>query len=288
MLGAGIIIPEKINSKFIHSLQQIGGVEWNGFYSSGEGNGVKLGNALLFSSADFLPLLSELLIVLDPEYCRFDYLSNAIRNGCHLFLAERLNLNYEERKELIRLAKEGDTYIQIKNDFLFQPTHTNIITGKNATCYIELCHSEPLSEGKLRERLINNLSLIQMAAGVPVHRFEVFCAPAPIGPSDIINIHIKFINGTIASVTLTFMEELKTHILKVYSGKGLDIIDLFTSNNNKNTNEDIENDLMIEQLNSFVRSIKEKSGPLFNLTDETEIYLFVKKIKEKININSVY
>jgi hypothetical protein len=146
MLSAAIIIPGKTDKDLIHSLQRIDGIEWNGFYSVGNITD-DLENAIIFSAADILPMVSDLLIVLDPAYCTFEYLSDAIRHGCHLFLPEQLNLNVEDRKKLIHLAKEGGTLIQIKNDFIFQPLNKKILSSDNGTCFIEVRQSAFWEEG---------------------------------------------------------------------------------------------------------------------------------------------
>ena len=284
MLSAGIIIPDKADNKFIHSLQDIERVEWN-FLCSPKGRKFgNLENAMIFSSADILPLVSELLIILDPEYCTFEYLSSAIRNGCHLFLSEKLSLDFQERKELIRLAKEGNTFIQVKNDFLFNSVHESMVSGKNGTCFIEINHSAPLEGLTLEERLLKNLFLVMMATGVPVYRFDVFCGTAPIQCPDIINIHIKFVNGSTASVNLIFTEEQHAHVMKIYQRKGLDIIDLLKNRSIQTT--DYEYPLVTEQIRTFIQSIRTQATPIFNLTEELEIYLLMKKIREKFDLYS--
>ncbi len=286
MLSAAIIIPEKTKKSLINSLQKIDGVEWNGLYSANNNVISNLENAIIFSSADILPMVSELLIVCDPAYCTFEYLSDAIRKGCHLFLPEKLNLTVEERKNLIFLAKEGGTLIQVKNDFIFKPLNKRIITSNNGTCYIEVHQSTSWARGKLKESLLNNLLLVLQSSGVPIHRVDVFCGTGRIHHPDIINIHINFTNGSTASVTLDFSEEQTSHVMKIYNGQGLSTYDFIKSgsiaHSQINTNYD---DLIAEQIEAFIKNIDKNTSPVFSLTDEIEVCLLMEKIKEKFDLH---
>jgi len=294
MLSAAIIISGKTEKQLFDSLHSIDGVEWNGIFYSENKIPKQLNKALIFSSPDIMPMICELLIVLDPEYCKFDYLSSAIRNGCHLFLCDKLRLNTEERKQLIYLAKEGGTSIQIQNDFLFQPFHKKIITRNNGTCYIEARQSATSEPGRLQEMLLNNLLLILKATGVPIHRVNVFCGTVPSRRPDILNIHINFINGSTASLTVTFTERQKVHMLNIYHDGGVSTFD-FTQNSISEYPEKSTNAMVLEtspaslpeQINDFIKNIEGKSNPVYSLNDEIEVFLLMEKIREKFDLHSV-
>lgn len=294
MLCAAIIISGEAEKQLFDSLHTIEEVEWNGIFYSENNIPKQLDRAIIFSSPEIMPMICELLVVLDPEYCKFDYLSSAIRNGCHLFLSDKLRLNTEERKQLIHLAKEGGTYIQIQNDFLFQPFHKKIITRNNRTCYIEARQSAPSEPGRLQEMLLNNLLLILKAIGVPIHRVDVFCGTAPSRRPDILNIHINFINGSTASLTVTFTGNQRVHMLSIYHDGAVSTFD-FIQNSISEYPEKSRNNVVLEtsssslsdQINDFVKNIGIKSNPVFSLNDEIEVYLLMEKIREKFDLHSV-
>jgi len=290
MLSAAIIISGEAEKHLFDSLRTIEGVEWNGIFDPESKLPKQLDRALIFSSPELIPMICELLVVLDPNYCNFDYLSSAIRNGCNLFLSDKLRLNTEERKRLIHLAKEGGTFIQIKNDFLFQPLHKKSITRTSGTCYIEARQSSTSSEsGRLQEILLNNLLLILKATGVPIHRVDVFCGTAPSKRPDILNIHIHFINGSKASLTITFTDHRSIHILQIYHDGGVSTFD-FTHYPVKckcGSIIDSSSTSLTDQINNFVKSIENRSNPVFSLNDEIEVFLLMEKIREKFDLHSV-
>jgi len=294
MLSAAIIISGEAEKRLFDSLHSIEGAEWNGIFYSENRIPRQLNQALIFSSPDIMPMICDLLVVLDPEYCKFDYLASAIRNGCHLFLSDKLRLNTEERKQLIHLAKEGGTYIQIQNDFLFQPFHKKIIPRNNGTCYIEARQSMPFEPGRIQEMLLNNLLLILKATGAPIHRVDVFCGTAPSKRPDILNIHINFINGSTASLTVTFTENQRVHTLSIYHDCGVTTFD-FIRNSMIENPEISTNKTVLEtspaslpdQINDFIINIEKKSKPVFSLNDEIEVFLLMEKIREKFDLHSV-
>lgn len=286
MLSAAIIIPEDTDKKVIDSLHRIDGIEWKGFYSA---NPVRqnLEGAIVFSDADILPLISELLIILDPSYCTLEYLSGAIRNGCHLFLPEQLNLTTEDRKELIYLAKEGGTLIQVKNDFIFQPLNNQILSSDKGTCFIELHQSKLWEAGKLKKNILNNLLLVMLSCGEPFHRVEVFCGTANPYHPDVINIHINFINGSTASFTLEFSEQQPIHLMRIFHGKGLSTFDFMNRNQFDSimNKTDADNSLLAEQIDALIKNIEHNTNPLYSLTEEIGVHLLMEKIKEKFDLH---
>lgn len=294
MLSAAIIISGEVEERLFDPLHSIEGAEWHGIFYSGNKIPRQLNQALIFSSPDIMPMICDLLVVLDPEYCKFDYLASAIRNGCHLFLSDKLSLNTEQRKQLIHLAKEGGTYIQIQNDFLFQPFHKKIITRNSRTCYIEARQSVPFEPGRIQEMLLNNLLLILKATGAPIHRVDVFCGTAPSKRPDILNIHINFINGSTASLTITFAGDQRVHVLSIYHDGGVTTFD-FIQNSVMEYPEKLTNTTVLgaslaslrDQINDFIINIEKKSNPVFSLNDEIEVFLLMEKIKEKFDLYSV-
>ena len=100
MLSAAIILPGDAEMLPFNSLHSIEGVEWDGIFYSGFKEHNAYDRALYFQSPEIIPSICDLLIVVDPYFCTFDYLSFAIRNGCHLFLSDKLRLTTEERKPI--------------------------------------------------------------------------------------------------------------------------------------------------------------------------------------------
>ena len=290
MLSTAIILPGEAEMFPINSLRNIAGVEWDGIFYSGKREHPIFDRALIYSSPEIIPLLCDLLIVVDPAFCSLEYLSFAIRNGCHLFLSDKLNLSKDERKQLIHLANEGGTFIRIQNDFLFHPFNEKIRVASNYASFIEVSHTVKSKKEKLNELINDNLLMIFQAAGSQIHKYDLFCGTLPSGEPDIINIHLNFKNGSVASLKLQFIEhDEEGHYLSIHSGGEITLFD-FTKNSIKywpgnhlnNLEEEVSTNPLLEQIGEFVRNITENSNPGFSLTDEMMVFLLMEKIKKKI------
>ena len=293
MLSAAIILPGDAEMLPFDSLRSIEGVEWDGIFYSGKKTNQKFDRALIFSSPEIIPLICDLLIVIDPLFCTFDYLSFAIRNGCHLFLSDKLHLTKEERKQLIHLASEGGTYIQIQNDFLFHPFQEKIRSQTKRTCYIEASQSVPAMPDRLKELLLNNLLMMLRAAGSPVHKFDVFCGTLPSHLPDVLNIHINFKNGSVATLTLKFIEKQQSHLLSVHAGGEVTTFDFIRNKIEHYPTKEVKGEIpktspdpLQEQIADFVKNIDERNYPGFSLNDEIQVFQLMEKIKEKMAIQS--
>jgi len=293
MLSTAIILPGESGMLPISSLHSIEGVEWEGIFYSGKKQNHPITKASIFSSPEIMPRLCDLLIVIDPYFCNFDYLSFAIRNGCHLFLSDKLRLTIEERSQLIHLANEGGTYIQVQNDFLFHPFQEKIKSQTNRTCFIEALQSAPSQPYRLNEFLLNNLLMILRAADSQLHKFSVFCGTIPLSQPDILNVHIQFKNASVASLTLKFIEQHPSHILSIYTNGEITTFDFVHDKIDhypvKETHGPISKsspDPLQEQIADFVRNIAGKNNPGFSLHDEIQVFQLIEKIKEKIELQS--
>jgi len=293
MLSTAIIFPGEAEMPPFNSLRDIEGVEWDGIFYSGKMDHHTNDRALIYSSPEIIPLICDLLIIADPQFCTFDYLSFAIRSGCHLFLSDKLKLTTEERKQLIHLANEGGTYIQIQNDFLFHPFQEKIRNKNNQICFIEATQSAPQQSNRLNELLLNNLLMILRAAGSPVHKIDIFCGTLPSVVPDVLNIHINFKNGSVATLTLKFIEQQEVHLFSIHSGGEVTTFDFVKNKVTHLPKKDISgnlteipDDLFQEQIIDFIKNINEKTNPGFSLDDEILVFLLMEKIREKMKINS--
>ena len=293
MLSTAIILPGEEERFLFNSLRAIKGVEWDGIFFSGKRQHPSFDRSLIFSSPEIIPLICDLLIIADPQFCTFDYLSFAIRNGCHLFLTDKLKITTEEGKQLVHLATEGGTSIQIQNDFLLHPFQKKIRNQISQTVFIEASQSAPSGHDQMYELIFNNLLLILKAAGSQVHKFDVFSGTIPSHEPDLINIHISFKNGSVATLTLRFIEQQKWHFLSIHAGGKVETFD-FANNKINNVPEKklirslIEHSAnpFIEQICDFIRNITEKKNPGFSLEDEIMVSLLMGKIRNKIEIIS--
>ena len=289
MLSTAIILPGEAEMLPINSLRTIAGVEWDGIFYSGKRVRPTFDRALIYSSPEIIPLICDLLIVTDPQFCTYEYLSFAIRSGCHLFLSDKLNLNSAECKELVLLATEGGTYIRIQNDFMSHQQLHKVPILSNQSAFLEVSQTTISKKEQVYELLKNNLKMILRVAGSQVHKVDVFCGTLPSLEPDIINIHLNFKNGSVATLKLRFVEEEEVHYLSIHNEGEITIFDFLqnepkplTINESENKGSQISADLLLQQISDFVKDIVEKNPVGFNLNDEMMVFPLMEKIRKKI------
>jgi len=289
MLSTAIILPGEAEMLSINSLRNIVGVEWDGIFYSGNRVHPTFDKALIYSSPEIIPLICDLLIIADPRFCDYEYLSFAIRSGCHLFLSDKLKLNMSECKELALLATEGGTSVRIQNDFMMHPNHKMIPILSNQSAFIEVSQTTGPKKEQVNQLLKNNLKMILRTAGSQVHKVDVFCGMLPSLKPDIINIHLNFKNGSVATLKLRFVEQEEAHHLSIHKGGEITLYN-FHQNENKSvivgelnkSENDISNNLLLEQIGDFVKDIGEKNHSGNNLNDEMIVFILMEKIRKKI------
>jgi|GEM_PF-729626 len=294
MLSTAIILPGDTEMFTFNSLRTIQEVEWDGVFFSGKRRHSSFDRSLIYSSPELIPLICDLLIVIDPQFCTMEYLSFAIRNGCHLFLSDKLSLSEEERKQLVHLADEGNTCIRIQNDFLFHPFHKKIKVESNHATFIEASQSFTSMPEQIDKLLNDNLLMILRAASSSVQRVDVLCGLLPSQEPDFINVDLNFKNGSIATLRMVFSGLEETHQLSVHTGEKVSIFD-FTQNkitylpengSGKTLTEATMNPLT-EQISDLISDIREKKTPSFSLEHEITVLLLMEKIRKNIENQAI-
>jgi hypothetical protein len=287
MLHGVIIYPGEPDDVFIASLYTIRRVKWEVVFTTleGQNDGVQ---------DEVLSLHSNLVIVMDANFTTYDYLSDLVRRGCHLFLTERQGLTFDERVKLIKLAEEGNTFIQIRNDLLFHPSLSTLGKGGSESKLIEIHHVAPGKTGSIQELMYSNLLMILRLIDSEPSRISVCSIPNSGYQPDVVNLHLDFHNGSAASLTLSFTGDKKEHRLSVHSADGVNTYN-FKENEHFPTScsqifegtQIFSDDLLFRQIANFADSILKKTCRNFGLSEETRTFLLIDKINRKLEFSSV-
>ena len=90
------------------------------------------------------------------------------------------------------------------------------------------------------------------------------------------------------------MKNRRIHMLQIYHDGGVSTFD-FTQNSSREYPGKSTNTIVLEstpasladQINDFVKNIKQKANPVFSLNDEIEVFQLMEKIREKFDLHSV-
>jgi hypothetical protein len=293
MLSTAIILPKEPSRFQFDVIRKIKEIEWDGMYYSGERQPLNCDSSIIFSSPEIIPLVCDLLIVADPKYCTLEYLSFAIRNGCHLFISDQHTLTMEERKQLIQLAHEGGTNIQIQNEFLFHPFQKEIQLAFKHTALLEISQTAPQKHAYFNELLYNNLFMLLRTSGALVHKAEVYSGQKEMETPEVININVHFKNGTAANLTMRMIDHQEMHTLSITANGELTIFDFINHEvraipalESKSWHKDRNAHPLEIQLSTYIQDIYENRDPEINLHDDLTTSLLLEKIRDKIRNGS--
>ena len=287
MLHGAIFYSEAADDSFISSLHTIRHVKWDSIIST-------LNRQLTFVSDDQLPVHCNMVIILDPDFTSYGFLAGLVRKGYHLFLPEKQQMNPDERMELIQLAEEGNTFIQIRNDLLFHPALLAQEKNRTKSKLIDLRQVVTERSGSLQELLHRNLLMILRIVDSVPSRISVCAIPNTGFQPDVVNLHFNFNNGSAASLTLSFNGKKKEHLLSVHDSSGLtnynlDEIDLLSSShipdheNTLNSN----NNLLLRQISFFSECVLKNDYRQFGLNEEAKTFSLIGKINRKLEMRAV-
>ena len=214
MLHGVLLFPGVPDDSFLHSLHSIKGVKWEALVSSRNVDYTKI-------SREFIPVHCNMINIFDPDFTTFGFLSGLVRSGCHLFLPEKQQMNSAERMNLIQLAEEGNSLIQIRNDLLFHPSFLEYDQLENDSKLIEIHQIAPNRPDALQEILYSNLLMILRLVNSDPSHISVCAIPNSVYPPNLVNLHFKFNNGSAATLTISFTGRKKEHRLSVYGSGGV-------------------------------------------------------------------
>lgn len=287
MLKGIFLSPEIPDDAFITSLHTMRNVKWEVVLSEDIRN--------FFGMPELLfPPNCNLFCIVDPGFTSYAFLSGLVRKGCHLFLPEIQMMTSGERLNLMRLAEEGNTSIQIRNDFLFHPAFLSERNSESRSKLIEIHQVAPDKSESIQELLYYNVLMILRIADSEPSRISVCSIPSASLRPDVVNIHLNFHNGSAASLTLSFKGKKKEHLLSVHDSSGVKNINLsennhpdFSHSEGMSMEEISENQVLLRQISLFADSMFKMGFERIELIKEESTFRLVEKINQKLEFSSV-
>ena len=287
MLHGALLFPGVPDESFIHSLHSIKGVKWEALIST-------LGKDNAEVTEELLTENCNMINIFDPDFTTFGFLSGLVRQGCHLFLPEIQRMNSTERMNLIQLAEEGNSLIQIRNDLLFHPSFEDKEKMENDSKLIEIHQVAPNRPDALQEILYSNLLMIMRLVNSDPSHISVCAIPNSVYPPNTVNLHLKFNNGSAATLTISFKGRRKEHLLSVYGSGGVLNYNFEgkinfppAMNPGIKNSQSFGNNLLYKQITYFSECILKKDCKRFALNDEAKTFLLIEKINQKLEYSSV-
>ena len=241
----------------------------------------------------------DVLDIVTPTPSHFEYAKIAIEKGIHVFIEKPVCSNIFESNELINISKSHNVKIQVGHVERFNPAYTAVEKNINKPMFIE---SHRLSKFNPRgtdvsvvlDLMIHDIDIILNSVKSNVKQISSSSVSVISDSPDIANARIEFENGCVANLTasrVSLKNMRKTRFFQ--SGKyisidflnkesevveiddessGIPVMTLELNNGKQkriyfNKPTILENNAILDELDSFANSIKNNTKPKVDIAD---------------------
>ena len=211
----------------------------------------------------------------------FPLLCDIIKKSKHVFTAEYLNLTVDECTQLIKLAKESDSVIQVTNPLYFSPAIQWLSRHLITPAYIDISYIS--TEVITDSTLISLLLMLFGTTGTSPKNIDAVTFSSRQTNSNFNNVRLEFGDASVVSLNYGNMPQFNKFKIKVYSSDQFvtfDLIDETYLNNNIPFTPDTVH--AVNELDCFVNAILKKQKQQSSMEDYLTVIHAVQKINKKI------
>jgi len=241
----------------------------------------------------------DVLDIVTPTPSHYEYAKIAIEKGIHVFIEKPVCSNIFESNELINISKSHDVKIQVGHVERFNPAFTAVEKNINKPMFIEshrLAKFNPRGTdvSVVLDLMIHDIDIILNSVKSNVKQISSSSVSVISDSPDIANARIEFENGCVANLTasrVSLKNMRKTRFFQ--SGKyisidflnkesevveiddessGIPVMTLELNNGKQkriyfNKPTILENNAILDELDSFANSIKNNTKPKVDIAD---------------------
>ena len=209
MLKVGVLGAGHLGKIHLKLLKEIEGIEVVGFFDPDDENASKVEEDMgVKRYEDIQDLVSRVnaVDIVTPTLSHFDCAMMSIKMGKHIFIEKPMTSNMEEAKQLLDIAAEADTVVQVGHIERFNPAFTAIDLADYNPMFIEthrLAQFNPRGTdvSVILDLMIHDIDIILKIVKARVKKISASGVPVISSTPDIANARIEFDNGCVANVT---------------------------------------------------------------------------------------
>ncbi len=282
MLNVGIIGNTEVLEPHVKQFQKNKSINVIGKASVGTSQEL---NGFHFSIPEFnkveLIERADIFIIDNSSLLPFEILSNIIKKSKHIFLIEYLNITIDECAELVKLAAESGSVVQVINPVCYTPAIQWL--NKNVTLPLFFDISKNVSEATFRETLFPLLLMLTDITGISTKKVGATYFESEHTETSFTNIRLDFSDASVVDMNLTTHTSVNKFNIEIFSKNQFFSFDfkeeVFLLNNSPINFSD---DLVVNEYNLFVESIQNQSQTTNNLEEYHTAMQLVETIEKKI------
>lgn len=282
MLNVGIIGNTEVLEPHVKQLQKNKSINVIGKASVGTSQEL---NGFHFSIPEFnkveLIERADIFIIDNSSLLPFEILSNIIKKSKHIFLIEYLNITIDECAELVKLAAESGSIVQVINPVYYTPAIQWL--NKKITMPLFFDISKSVSEATFRETLFPLILMLTNITGISSKKVGATYFESEHNETSFTNIRLEFSDASVVNMNLTTHTSVNKFNIEIFSKNQFISLDfkeeVFLLNNSPINFSD---DLAVNEYNLFVESIQNHSQITTNLEEYHTALQLVETIEKKI------
>jgi len=282
MLNIGLIGNTEILEPFVKRLRENKNINVIGKASVGSHSQL---NSFHFSIPEFnrveLIERSDVIIMDNSSLLPFKVLTEIVKKSKHVFTAGYLNLTIDECTQIVKLANESGSVIQVSNPYFFTPAIQWLNNNISSPVYLDvLDFTDSNNHDNLLYPII--LMLLEITSISPKKVGAVTFNSNP-NKSDFTNVRLEFGDASVVNISYGTLESLEEFKIRVYSRNQFITLN-FTRNNYVCNNNpiDLSGFETISEIDYFVDTIQNKTRKKSCLEDYLIAMYLVQKINKKI------
>lgn len=223
---------------------------------------------------------SDILLIDNSSVLPFKILGDVVKKSKHIFAAGYPAINIDECTQLVKLANESGSIIQVNNPYYFTPAIQWLAKNVSTPVFLDILDFTG-NTGK-EENLYPIIMMILGITGTSPKKVGAVTFNSTPEHSDFTNVRLEFGDASIVNISFGTMESLKEFKIRTYS-KNQFVTFNFTKKTFVSNNQPINlSDYSINEFDTFINTINNTEKKSSCLEDYLIAMHMVQKISKKI------
>lgn len=225
---------------------------------------------------------ADVLVIDNSSLLPFKILSDIVKKSKHVFTAGYLNLTIDECTQVVKLANESGSVIQVSNPFFFSPAIQWLNNNISSPVYMDVLDFTGVHNHN-NNLLYPIILMLLEITGISPKKVGAVTFNSNPNKSDFTNVRLEFGDASVVNISYGTLESLEEFKIRVYSRNQFITMNftrnIFICNNNPIDLSGLET---VSEIDYFVDSIQQKTRKKSCLEDYLIAMYLVQKINKKI------
>jgi len=282
MLNVGLIGNTEILEPFVKRLRENKNINVIGKASIGTSSQM---NSFHFSIPEFNRVevieRADVLIIDNSSSMPAKILTEIVKKSKHAFIAGYLNLTIDECSQIVKLANESGSVVQVSNPYFFSPQIKWLNNNISSPVYLDI---QDFTKVKIQENVLYPIILMLLdLTGISPKKVGAVTFNSNPNKSDFTNVRLEFGDASVVNISYGSLESLEEFKIRVYSRNQFVHMN-FTRNTSICNNNPIDLSAFenANEFDYFIDTIQNKIKKKSCLEDYLITMSLVNKINKKI------